>query len=982
MDVIIHALGLPFNGKTVSEKSLGGSESAAYYLARELATRGHDVKLFTTHPEEGAWDGVQYIHCGEPDESCPFGAKFHFFAANTPHDVLIVQRQPRAFHYQWASKVNILQCHDLALHRFANDVGGALWNISAITGVSDWHCDQIAQVYPLHRAALTIVPNGVDLKLYEEIPASDAFADDGILRLLYQSRPERGLEHLLRPGGIMDRLRNAPVHLSVCAYDCTVPEMVDYYDHLTAWAEMLPNVSLLGALSKPDLVAVQKAHDLMVYPTEFEEVSCITAMEAMAAGLPMITSAVGALPETCAESGTVLIPLRDGKADEAAFIAEITRHLEVERRDDLRARQIAAAQRHTWVSAARSLESLAQRLLLEQAGNATAQAKSAIEVSDIDTARRVSINIPEENFIGTKLRDELHEMYAFTESDAAYKAHYSKHQGVYYDGPGRHAIGEDVTGSPRFRGAVLAASAKIKATQGKGLQILDYGCAHGHYAMPIAKALPDSQIVGVDVSARAIAAAMQWVTRDGLGNVSLVNAAQGWLDEDQNQHRFDIVLAGEVVEHVPNYLDLINQFRSVLKPDGILILTTPHGRWEWVGREAFKTGREHLHHFERQDLVDLFRNHQLELTYAPAGHDPGGFPLGSWISAVTFKGEELLGEVNVERKMCQYRTRQTMSACYIVKDGEKILRRSLDSIADYVDEVLIGIDATTQDRTARTIDEFAASNPWLSVRSFTIESPTAIGFDAARNSVHDRAQGDWVLWLDADEEVIAAPQLHKYLKPSLCNAVHFPQVHYSTQPAQVIATDHPCRLYRTGIGARIYGLVHEHVEQKVGEGVAQAAMRDDVQFCHSGYITEEVRRKRFARNMPLLIQDLSKHPDRILNKFLYMRDAAQGIAFGVNGGGFNSVQKEDASRVVKMFEELLDHPGPVSRIIVDSLNYYSLCVEVLGGGFEAEMQFKTRRLPLAGGSTIKGRFFNREHFMKLSNRLFKEATERYEDKYF
>jgi hypothetical protein len=151
MEIIIHALGMPFNGKTIFEKSLGGSETAAYYLARELAARGHQVTMFTTHPEEGKWDGVLYVNAGQSTRECPFGEKFHYYAANTPHDVLLCQRQPRVFHYQWASRINILQTHDLALFRYAGEVGDALWNLSAVTCVSAWHADQTSKVYPLPR---------------------------------------------------------------------------------------------------------------------------------------------------------------------------------------------------------------------------------------------------------------------------------------------------------------------------------------------------------------------------------------------------------------------------------------------------------------------------------------------------------------------------------------------------------------------------------------------------------------------------------------------------------------------------------------------------------------------------------------------------------------------------------------------------------------------------------------------------------------
>jgi glycosyltransferase involved in cell wall biosynthesis len=42
-------------------------------------------------------------------------------------------------------------------------------------------------------------------------------------------------------------------------------------------------------------------YDLFVYPSIFEETFCVSALEALASGLHVITTNFGALPETCAE---------------------------------------------------------------------------------------------------------------------------------------------------------------------------------------------------------------------------------------------------------------------------------------------------------------------------------------------------------------------------------------------------------------------------------------------------------------------------------------------------------------------------------------------------------------------------------------------------------------------------------------------------------------------------------------------------------
>jgi len=77
MHIAIHASGMPFNGATIPNgKSLGGSESAAYYMAKELANLGHNVVVFTRSKEKGRWDGVLYEYHGDISDTYPLGDRF------------------------------------------------------------------------------------------------------------------------------------------------------------------------------------------------------------------------------------------------------------------------------------------------------------------------------------------------------------------------------------------------------------------------------------------------------------------------------------------------------------------------------------------------------------------------------------------------------------------------------------------------------------------------------------------------------------------------------------------------------------------------------------------------------------------------------------------------------------------------------------------------------------------------------------------
>ena len=65
MHIAMAVPGMPFNGETIPNgQSLGGSESAGYYMARELVKRGHKVIVFTNSEKGGTWDGVTYEYFG------------------------------------------------------------------------------------------------------------------------------------------------------------------------------------------------------------------------------------------------------------------------------------------------------------------------------------------------------------------------------------------------------------------------------------------------------------------------------------------------------------------------------------------------------------------------------------------------------------------------------------------------------------------------------------------------------------------------------------------------------------------------------------------------------------------------------------------------------------------------------------------------------------------------------------------------------
>lgn len=1031
MEIVIHSLGMPFDGNTIKTDSLGGSESSAVYLARELAKRGHRVSVWTSKRDcaREPVDGVNYLFVGECTQQAPLGKTFEFYARNTPHDVLIIQRHPMAFRERFAAKVCIWQLHDLGSKRFAHHALSGMWQVDAVTCVSQWHRRQVSESFGLEDSVLFTVHNGVDRSLYKgtqgttvtygqkgEAPGRYDNNKDSIILLprdksvlLYQSRPERGLTHLVRPGGIMDRIRHLPVHLFYCSYDNTVPQMVQLYQELALNASALPNVSCLGALSKPQLAELQRKADLMVYSTEFEEVSCISAMEAACASLPMLTSDVGALSETTVGCGVDLIPLKDGECDEDAYVmwlesVFVDQKIYPSKLTQMREAQARNASRFDWANAADELLATIEYAFEKRIAGSDKTMnhgrilRHAIEHSDIHFARwyidtHTSCDSNIDN-IAWGAEREIEEMYLFTTDDDSYVKHYEKHQGKYYDDHEEAVIGENVTNTTRFRGVLQLIEDEINNLHAGGvvdqLRVLDFGCAHGHYTIPLAQAFPEVQFLGYDVSARAIAAAEKWKAREQLTNVHFAQITPT-TPLEYYINKVNIILAGEVLEHVPNPIKLLDSFRERLEVGGVIIATTPTGRWEHSGTTAFRTGREHLAHFEKQDLYEMFPGHELRILCAPASHDLSGEALGSlvWQLRPTPETSDVVRPFfmpKYERKLKYYAPRETVSACLIVKDGEQTIRKCIESFVDWIDEIIVAVDPTTKDRTRELLSQLVSD---FKHRSFTIielESPVIeIGFDAARNVTVNNACGDWILWCDADEELHNPAGLHKLARTSMHRAYGFAQVHYSLEPQEVLTTDYPMRMFRNKNGIQFYGMVHEHPEVEPGKAIPTAIVRPELKFLHSGYVTESVRRARFQRNLPLLHKDREKYPNRKLNRFLWLRDLAQGIIFEQQqmGGGVAPHHNERALEGIELFEQMIE--GATPKMVADAMPYYSLCVMTLNTGFESNITVEIGHPAapdLATKFNVQGRFHSRAFYQRLIQHLLEESTKTYESTYF
>lgn len=934
MFILMHCGGMPFNGTTVDEKSLGGSESAAYYTAKELAAQGHKVTMFTAHEEGGESDGVRYEYHGSITERAPLGENYHYYATYTPHDVNITQRHPQAFAFNWASKVNLWWLHDLALKRSRQTALSHMWNIDGILTVSEYHKQQIVDVWGLNPEIVHPITNGVDLSLFDGDIGSNRVSADKLLdgpsheriALLYSSRPERGLEAHVMPGGVMELLaeKDPRYHLYVCAYANVTDTTRDFYAYLDKRCEILPNVTNLGHLTKQELASVMRSVDAMVYPAGFEEVSCITAMECMAAGLPFFSSKHAALPETCTvnvDAGVVLIPTLSDDSPNAYGMAHNVHEAFEKDRDlvEMRIKQLDAAPYYTWERTASSVESIIRGIFFKiQTSGSTA--RHFMRHSDITPLRARSAK--QDNAIAAAVMEELAECYDFTDE---MHDHYEK----FFAAEDKN-LDEKVEGTPRFE----TVAAKLEGLP-NGSRILDYGCGHGHYTTALARRYPEYVFTGVDISETNIKAANESAEVN-----AAFYAASNW-----HGGEFDAIVAAEIMEHVDEPVDFIDELLGNLKEGGLMVITTPYGRWESMSYENRWPWREHLHHFERADLADMFGGFpDYAVTNVPAPNP--GDALGSYVSTFTNDMDVVVGEIEYFRKMTYTAPRQTVSLCMIVKDAADDIARCIRSALPIVDEVILYVDQTTTDGTVSAALTLLEGYKTIPIRVMHGESPTEIGFDEARNRSIADASGDWILWLDSDEVLkIRDIDFFQLLRHNQFNAYAVKQHHFSMEPVGVMKTDMPARLFRNNIGIKFYGVVHEHPEMTMNEGCGHTQLISSIEIAHYGYKDEGVRRGRFQRNIDLMKRDRKKYPERKLGRFLWVRDLAQMSQYRIEamGGKVDKETRGMAKECIDMWRSLLDDGE--FRLTTDALPFYTEAVGILGTGIECGIMFVASEIP-------------------------------------
>ena len=304
-------------------------------------------------------------------------------------------------------------------------------------------------------------------------------------------------------------------------------------------------------------------------------------------------------------------------------------------------------------------------------------------------------------------------------------------------------------------------------------------------------------------------------------------------------------------------------------------------------------------------------------------------------------------------------TKNRLSVCLITKNEQRFLPQCLQSIREVADQIVV-VDTGSTDDTVEIAKAFGAE-----VHEFEWTE----SFSDARNEALSHARCEWVLVVDADEELTedSIENLRREIAVAGTMAYRIPIV---DEGFEEDGSSYVPRLFRNAPGLFYVGRVHEQVFSSIEVRRREWSLENTfgtVTLYHHGY-TEEVTnsRDKVNRNLMLLqsaIEEFPNEPNLLMNLGLELVRAGNVIA-GIESyqEAFEILSDKPSSEVVPELRETL-----ITQLITNlmKLSDWSGIIRVLG-----------RKLVTRYGMTASMHFIRGLSHMELQN--FQDAVADYQ----
>ncbi len=269
------------------DTGIGGSEEAVIQLSKELSKLGWKVTVYGYPLEDaGQYDGVEYKQWFDLNPGDSF-------------NILVLWRSIGFVDLKPKAKFTLLWMHDVPS---APEFTEARVNaIDKIAVLSEFHKSLLRMTV---KGEIKPIPNNKIFVTSNGIPDLSSFQWAGNPhRIIYMSSPDRGLIYLLKNWSLVTTaVPDAELHVF---YGFTVFDgMHKNNPAQQIWKKTIMDgmrqkgIIYHGRVGHADLHKEINKSGVWAYPTNFEEISCISAMKAQALGAVPVVTDYAALTET------------------------------------------------------------------------------------------------------------------------------------------------------------------------------------------------------------------------------------------------------------------------------------------------------------------------------------------------------------------------------------------------------------------------------------------------------------------------------------------------------------------------------------------------------------------------------------------------------------------------------------------------------------------------------------------------------------
>jgi len=312
-------------GPHTQEQGMGGSEEAVLYLSQELVKLGFSVFVYGELEKPLQHNGVMWL-------------PWNRFDTRDTFDTLIIWRQPQLAS-QLKARQMFIDMHDALPEKIVAPYPNAIYLFK-----SQYHKDLYPKVKKFY-----IIPNGIDVSQFKQAKKKDN-------TVIYGSAYYRGLEALLKMWPkIREEVPKAKLNIYYGWQSWVKAEGKDelYYRITDKLAELKDQgVTEHGRISHKELAKKYAESKVWAYPTEFNEIFCITAVKANLAGCKPVITDVAALKETGGPDATVIETdtIYKDEYSQKLFIDGVVEALKSDHNPD---KQIEWAQKYSWANVAK-----------------------------------------------------------------------------------------------------------------------------------------------------------------------------------------------------------------------------------------------------------------------------------------------------------------------------------------------------------------------------------------------------------------------------------------------------------------------------------------------------------------------------------------------------------------------------------------------------------------------------------------------------